>query len=106
MTKCIRDGKVAILYSPGYGAGWSSWNDDRDVPKDFLLHDEELVEMVENDQRNKIPGYAKSMYPNGCYLGAEDLVVEWVNPDTQFRITEYDGYERIVFNHSDYWEVA
>ena len=27
MTKCIRDGKVAILYSPGYGAGWSTWND-------------------------------------------------------------------------------
>ena len=26
MEKVIRDGKVAVLYSPGYGAGWSySW---------------------------------------------------------------------------------
>ena len=30
MEKVIRDGKVAVLYSPGYGAGWSTWcyNDD------------------------------------------------------------------------------
>jgi len=28
MTKYIRDGKVAVLYSPGFGAGWSTWNDD------------------------------------------------------------------------------
>lgn len=26
IKKVIRDGKVAILYSPGYGAGWYSWN--------------------------------------------------------------------------------
>ena len=26
MNKVIRDGKVAVLYSPGYGAGWYSWN--------------------------------------------------------------------------------
>jgi acetyl-CoA acetyltransferase len=26
MEKVIRDGKVAILYSPGFGAGWSTWN--------------------------------------------------------------------------------
>lgn len=30
MDKVIRDGMVAVIYSPGYGAGWSSWN--RDYP--------------------------------------------------------------------------
>ena len=30
VEKLERDGKVAILYSPGYGAGWSTWNDDND----------------------------------------------------------------------------
>ena len=24
MEKVIRDGKVAVLYSPGYGAGWTT----------------------------------------------------------------------------------
>jgi hypothetical protein len=26
IDKAINDGMVAILYSPGFGAGWSSWN--------------------------------------------------------------------------------
>ena len=26
--KYIKDGKVAVAYSPGFGAGWSTWNDD------------------------------------------------------------------------------
>lgn len=29
MDKIERDGKVAVLYSPGYGAGWSTWADAR-----------------------------------------------------------------------------
>ena len=28
MNKLIRDGKVAVLISPEYGAGWSTWNYD------------------------------------------------------------------------------
>lgn len=32
MKKLIRDGKVAVLVSPGFGAGWSTWNgDDEDA---------------------------------------------------------------------------
>ena len=42
MEKVIRDGKVAVLYSPGYGAGWYSWHDIED-----LLYDPAVVEMVE-----------------------------------------------------------
>ena len=26
IEKVVRDGKVAVLVSPGYGAGWSTWN--------------------------------------------------------------------------------
>ena len=107
MGKCIRDGKVAILYSPGYGAGWSSWNDEKF--KEFLLHDEKLVELVETDQRDKIEDYVKSVYPDEtyvCVLGAEDLKIEWVRKGTRFRIEEYDGYESIVYNYDDYWSAA
>jgi hypothetical protein len=106
MTKCIRDGKVAILYSPGYGARWSTWNDEKF--KKFLLHDEELVKLVETNQRDKIEEYVESVFPGEyiCVLGEKNLKIEWVSQGTQFYIREYDGCESIVFNYDDYWEVA
>ena len=106
MTKCIRDGKVAILYSPGFGAGWSTWNNDE--YREFLLHDEKLVELVETKQEDKIVEYVKSVYP-GEYitlLGLDDLEVEWVSSGTQIIITEYDGSEGIKYNYDNFWNVA
>jgi hypothetical protein len=106
MTKCIRDGLIAVLYSPGYGSGWSTWNDNK--YREFLLHDEKLVELVENKQHDKIEEYVKSVYPGEyvCVLGAYQLQVDWVSPGTQFRIEEYDGSESIKFNSNSYWSVA
>ena len=108
MGKCIRDGKVAVLYSPGFGAGWSSWNDKE--YKEFLLHDEKLVELVENDRIAGIEDYIKSVYPETdnfvCTLGAWDLRIQWMEPGTQFIITEYDGNEGIEYNYDTYWNVA
>jgi len=106
MTKCIRDGKVAVLYSPGFGAGWSTWNDDK--YREFLLHDEKLVELVEFNQQDKIEEYVKSVFPGKyvCVLGADQLRVEWVYPGTQFIITDYDGSEYIDYNNDGYWSVA
>ena len=43
MDKVIRDGKVAVLVSYGYGAGWSTWNSAR---SDSLLFDPDIVQMV------------------------------------------------------------
>jgi hypothetical protein len=106
MTKCIRDGKVAILYSPGFGAGWSTWNNDE--YREFLLHDEKLVELVETKQKGKIVEYVKSVYP-GEYLTLLDIAkleVEWVSSGTQFIITEYDGSEGIKYNYDNFWNVA
>lgn len=106
MTKCIRDGLVAILYSPGYGAGWSTWNDDK--YREFLLHDEKLVDLVETNQHSKIKEYVETVYPDEyvCVLGADQLRVSWVSPGTQFRIKDYDGSESMVSNSDDYWNVA
>lgn len=38
------DGKVAVLISPGYGAGWSTWASDEDV--EFFLFDATMVKAV------------------------------------------------------------
>jgi hypothetical protein len=43
MNKLVRDGKVAVLYSTGYGAGWYSWHGIEE-----LLYDSVVVEMVNN----------------------------------------------------------
>jgi hypothetical protein len=106
MAKCIRDGKVAVLYSPGFGAGWSTWNGDE--YREFLLHDETLVDFVETKQHHKIAEYVSTVYPGKhiCVLGAEDLEVEWISCGTQFHIDEYDGYEGIMYTHGSYWHTA
>lgn len=106
MAKCIRYGKVAVLYSPGYGSGWVSWNTDRGAPAEFLLHDEKIVELVEKNQRDKIEDYIKSQYPDVYCGGVESLQIKWLPQGTQFRIEEYDGLEIIRINHDDYWFVA
>ena len=44
MTKYIRDGEVAVLYSPGYGAGWSTWAEGSE--REQLLYDPDIVQLV------------------------------------------------------------
>jgi len=99
MDKVIRNGKVAILYSPGYGAGWSTWNDEY---KDFLLFDPDIVAAVENGDLQLAEDLAekkgKQLYGDGdytCVLGARDLKIAWVEQGEAFEITEYDGYESL-----------
>ena len=40
MNKVIRDGKVAVVVSPGFGAGWSTWafRGEEDY-RDFMMFD-------------------------------------------------------------------
>lgn len=94
MNKYLRDGKVAVLYSPGFGAGWYSWN--KDFPQ--CVFDPIMVQWVLDGKVGALPEswleYAKedNFYPGG----AKDLQVEWLQPNTQFRIDEYDGSECII----------
>jgi hypothetical protein len=104
----IRDGKVAILYSPGFGAGWFTWHN---VPE--LLRDPEVVHLVEcrdkvlEDEKSyftdKIVKYCETTYGNHYYAGAEDLTIEWIELGDKFRITEYDGAETIEYLTSTLW---
>lgn len=98
MKKVIRDGKVAVLYSPGYGAGWFTWN----VPIEGLFHPE-LVEAVERKASStEIEEIAKRLFGDDNYYGgADQLRIKWIPIGTQFRIEEYDGSESI-YVQSDY----
>lgn len=51
-NKVIRDGKVAVVYSPGFGDGWYTWN--MDCPE--LLFDPIIVQCVENNDLKGVYG--------------------------------------------------
>lgn len=93
IKKVIRDGNVAVLISPGFGAGWYSWNSDY---PEMLFHPK-LVEMVETGRKNEITdewmqeNLGIDIHP----LGAEDLDIIWLKEGTAFCVEEYDGSESI-----------
>lgn len=97
MGKVIRNGKVAVLYSPGYGAGWYTWHHHKE-----LLFNERIVELVEADKREEITeelcreilGLPGSDYV--CTLGAHKLKIEWIDEGSPFKIDEHDGSESIA----------
>ena len=97
MEKVVRDGKVAVLYSPGYGAGWSSWNSKE------MLFDPETVLWVEGGKIGDCP-YGKK-HPDVYMGGAENLKIEWLPEGTAFEIIEYDGHEsvRVITGLQDFY---
>lgn len=92
MKKVIRDGMVAVIYSPGYGAGWYSWNNIQE-----LLFDPEIVKLIEDEKFSNIEKYVKATYGDSVYCGGVNkLRIAWVAQGTQFKIDEYDGFESVV----------
>lgn len=105
MEKKVVDGKVGILVSPGYGAGWSTWNTTKNGEQ--LLFDPVVVEMVEDKKgREAILGYCENKYPNDYLGGVDGLEVVWIPQGTRFRVTEYDGAETLETEYDTDWEVA
>lgn len=96
------DGKVAVLVSPGYGAGWSTWNWGKDCEESMLFNPRLVQAVLDEAPLKELRRIAAEEYPSDhskdlyiCIAGAEDLVVEWLEPGTQFEIREYDGSERL-----------
>ena len=87
MEKIVRDGRVAVAVSGGFGAGWSTWNDVSPMDARFnqLFLDGKFAEAVALCEKLEL-GYAG---------GAEDVGIEWVPVGTRFVITEYDGSESL-----------
>lgn len=91
-----------VLISPGYGAGWSTWNDVK------LATDPQVIEAFER-------GVTEEEMSNLCVaLGYEEpfmggftqLQIETVPVGEYFRVAEYDGSEYIeVFDKSE-WILA
>jgi hypothetical protein len=102
--KVVRDGMVAVLVSPGFGAGWYTWN--QQYPE--LVFDPIIVDMVLNEvDYHEIESYIDGKYGEDVYTGgASDLVVKWVPVGARFRIEEYDGAESLKLESKEVWLVA
>ncbi len=87
------EGRVAVLVSPGFGAGWSSWGDTEQ--RDAMLFDSRLVDFVLTQGAEGLGDYAESLGYTGYMGGAESVQVEWLESGTRFLIDEYDGSESI-----------
>lgn len=95
-----------ILISPGYGAGWSTWNDG---DKEFLLKDPTLVKMAERMAPvTEVDDYLKATKPEVSFYTGGWMQIEAIDiPEgEQFKVTEYDGYESVEYRDSDGWIVA
>jgi hypothetical protein len=107
MDKVIENGEVAVLYSPGFGAGWYTWN----FATPECLYDPDIVELVRDGAHpDEIEETARDKWNQGeDYFysgGADQLVIAWLPEGTRFRIDEYDGSENLVTEHDQEWLTA
>lgn len=98
MERIVRDGKVAVAVSVGFGAGWSTWAvvNPMDARFNQLFLDGKNDEAAALCEKLNL-GYAG---------GAGDVEIVWVPVGTEFRITEYDGSEDIEYKDDIAWEIA
>jgi len=94
-----------ILYSPGFGAGWTTWVHEQPA-KDYMLTYAPIVEFIEgggefgrdeSDHPLLVTLKAECKEKFGaeyvCVLGASDLAV--LSVEGRVRIEEYDGSESV-----------
>lgn len=94
MEKVIKNGNVAVLFSPRFGAGWYTWNNNLEI-----LFSPKIVEMVEQNKQDEIhtEWIEENLGIKGIYCGgASDLQISWLPINTKFFIDEYDGSESII----------
>jgi len=104
MDRVIRDGKVAVIYSPNYGSGWYSWNDMYDDQS--MLFDPGLVGLIEAGDKDKIQTYITLKWSDRQNPGSKHLEIEWVPVGERFRIDEYDGSESVILASKEKWITA
>ena len=98
---------MKLLISPGYGAGWSTWN------RPELATDKDLIELFEKGctseemeklciEKNYVDEYGDPPYMGGF----GQLEVVEAPKYVRFKIKEYDGFERIEILDLSDWIVA
>ncbi len=100
-----------ILYSPGWGTGWSTAN--YEIPREFMCQYQPIIEAVERGDVLTLDHPAIMSFLTECkdrfgvgyvnLLGIDDLCVWEVADGQQVRIEEYDGNESVHTGYTDYF---
>jgi hypothetical protein len=101
MEKVIRDGKVGVLISPGYGAGFYTWG----APIEAIFNPT-LIELVEQQKVEEAIDFVEKTWEDVYSGGVQDLRVAWIEEGTRFIIEEYDGAESFLFEEDIDWVQA
>lgn len=86
------NGELGVLISPGFGAGWSSWNCDE------IAFDKRVVEywLNESPSSDEMHEFLESLGYKNVYMGGYgSLTIRYIPRGTMFCIHEYDGSESI-----------
>lgn len=97
---------MKVLISPGFGAGWSTWNHP------LMAFDKDVIELFERggseDEIRRLcadKGYGGD--DRYIYMGGfDELQVVEVPSGNLFKIEEYDGSEYIEIFDADEWYPA
>jgi hypothetical protein len=111
-----------ILVSPGYGAGWASWNTYPAGLGKFVAEYQPVIDYLEagnsfercrdNDDyiakydvlsQLTLDAHEKFKTDYVCLLGAYDLTVVNIPDGSRYRIDEYDGSESYLLQDSEDW---
>ena len=101
MEKVIKDGRVGVLVSPGFGAGFLTWG----APIEAIFNPT-LIGLVENKKWQEAIDFVEETWDSIYTGGVEDLEVEWIPEGTKFQITEYDGSETLELLDDINWVTA
>jgi hypothetical protein len=101
MEKVIKEGKVGVLVSPGYGAGFLTWG----APEEAIFNPT-LIGLVENEKWQEAIDFVEENWEGVYTGGVQDLRVAWIEEGTRFIIEEYDGAESFRFEDKIDWITA
>lgn len=93
---------MKVLISPGYGAGWSTW-EGKGLATDVRIADA-FEHGISKEEMHKL--CADLGYGNVYMGGFDSLEIVEVPAGELFQVREYDGFESIVIFDSSRWTRA
>ena len=96
-----KDNEVAVIYSPHYGAGWSTWNTNHPS----CLFDPDCVFCILKGDRAELAVIAQLKWDD-FYMTGNPIEIQWLPAGVKFRVLEYDGKESFQFYNDVDWVVA
>lgn len=97
VPRLYKDDRMAVLVSPGFGAGWSTWicpeaAYDKRIIEYWIENGNDIDEDIFTNLLKDWGYNESSIYLGGWY----NIILKWVKIGEFFYIEEYDGSEMLV----------